>query len=81
MIGSKIARFIAESGEAMIRDLRWRLRRSANHPSWIANHNWPSSLPLFVARVLADHADHVLTLYDAAGLAKALDWCSYFHGL
>ena len=40
-----------------------------------------SALPLLVACVLADHADHVLTLHDAAGLAKTLDGCSYFHGL
>ena len=40
-----------------------------------------SALPLLVARVFANHADHVLTLHDAAGLAKAFDGCSYFHGL
>ena len=40
-----------------------------------------SALPLLVARILANDADHVLTLYDAAGLAKAFDGCSYFHGL
>ena len=40
-----------------------------------------SALPLLVARILADHADHVLSLHDAAGLAKPFDGCSYFHGL
>ena len=38
-------------------------------------------MPLLVARILANHANHVFTLYDAAGLAKAFDGCSYFHGL
>ena len=32
-----------------------------------------------MSRVLADHADDVLTLYDAARLAKALNGCSDFH--
>jgi len=31
------------------------------------------ALPLFVAGVLADHADHVLALHDAAGFAKPFD--------
>jgi len=39
------------------------------------------TLPLFVARVLADDADYVLALHDAAGFAKAFDGCSYFHDL
>ena len=39
------------------------------------------ALPLLVARVLADDADHILALHDAAGLAKPFDGCSYFHGL
>ena len=34
-----------------------------------------------MARVLADHADHILALHDAAGLAKPFDGCSYFHDL
>jgi hypothetical protein len=34
---------------------------------------WGLALPLFVARVFADHTDHVFALYDAAGLAKAFD--------
>ena len=37
------------------------------------------ALPLFMARVLADHADDVLALHDAAGFAEALYGCSYFH--
>ena len=69
----QIARVIAEAGEAMICQSRRRLRRSANRHSQIANHKWPSSLPLFVARVLADHADHVFALHDAAGFAKPFD--------
>ena len=40
-----------------------------------------SALPLLVARVFTDDADHILALHDAAGLAKAFDGCSYFHGL
>jgi hypothetical protein len=39
------------------------------------------ALPLLVARVLADHADDILALHDAAGFAKPFDRCSYFHGL
>jgi hypothetical protein len=39
-----------------------------------------SALPLLMARVLADDADNVLALHDAAALAKAFDGCSYFHG-
>src|SRR5258708_765378 len=39
------------------------------------------ALPLLVARVLANDADHVLALHDAAGLPKPFDGCSYFHGL
>ena len=38
------------------------------------------ALPLLVARILADDADHILALHDAAGLAKPFDGCSYFHG-
>jgi hypothetical protein len=37
------------------------------------------ALPLLVARILANDADHVLALHDAAGLAKPFDGCSYFH--
>ena len=37
------------------------------------------ALPLLVARVLADHADDIFALHDAAGFAKAFDGCSYFH--
>jgi hypothetical protein len=40
-----------------------------------------SALPLLVARILANDADHVLALHDAAGLAKPFDGCSYFHDL
>lgn len=29
------------------------------------------TLPLFVARIFANHADHVLSLHDAACLAKS----------
>jgi hypothetical protein len=32
-------------------------------------------------RVLADDADDVLALHDAAAFAESLDGCSYFHGL
>jgi hypothetical protein len=32
-----------------------------------------------MTRVLADHADDVLALHDAAGFAKALNGCSDFH--
>jgi len=39
------------------------------------------ALPLLVTRVFANDADHILTLHDAAGLAKPFDGCSYFHGL
>jgi len=39
------------------------------------------TLPLLVARVLADDANHVFALHDAAAFAKAFDGCSYFHGL
>ena len=39
------------------------------------------TLPLFVARVFTDHADHVFTLHDAAAFAEAFDGCSYFHGV
>ena len=38
------------------------------------------ALPLLVARVFTDDADHILALHDAAGLAKAFDGCSNFHG-
>ena len=38
-------------------------------------------MPLLVPRVLADDADDVLALHDAAAFAEALDGCSYFHGL
>ena len=31
------------------------------------------ALPLLVAGVLANHADHVFALHDAAGLAKPFD--------
>jgi hypothetical protein len=40
-----------------------------------------SALPLLVARILANDADDILALHDAAGFAKPLDGCSYFHGL
>jgi hypothetical protein len=39
-----------------------------------------SALPLFMARILANDADHIFALHDAAGLAKPFDGCSYFHG-
>ena len=39
------------------------------------------TLPLFVARILTNHANHVFALHDAAAFAKAFDGCSYFHGL
>ena len=32
-----------------------------------------------MARVFADHTDHVFALHDAAAFAKAFDGCSYFH--
>jgi hypothetical protein len=37
------------------------------------------ALPLLVARVLANHAQDIFTLYDAAAFAKAFYGCSYFH--
>jgi hypothetical protein len=37
------------------------------------------ALPLLVPRVLADHAQDVLALHDAALLAKAFHGCSNFH--
>jgi hypothetical protein len=39
------------------------------------------ALPLLVARILANNADHIFALHDAAGFAKPFDRCSYFHGL
>ena len=42
---------------------------------------WGLALPLLVARILANYADHVFALHDAAAFAKAFDGCSYFHGL
>lgn len=39
------------------------------------------TLPLLVARILANHADHVFALHDTAAFAKAFDGCSYFHGI
>jgi len=39
------------------------------------------ALPLLVARVLANNAQDILTLYDAAAFAKAFYGCSYFHFL
>jgi len=39
------------------------------------------TLPLFVARIFTNYANHIFALYDAAALAEAFDGCSYFHGL
>jgi len=39
----------------------------------IANHKWGLALPLLVARILANHAQHIFALHDAAGLAKPFD--------
>ena len=39
------------------------------------------TLPLLVARIFANDANHVFALHDAAAFAKAFDGCSYFHGL
>jgi hypothetical protein len=40
-----------------------------------------STLPLFVARVFANDAHDVFAFHDAAGFAKALNGCSYFHDI
>lgn len=34
-----------------------------------------------MARVLADDANYVFALYDAAAFAKSFYGCSYFHGI
>ena len=47
--------------------------QSANRKSPIANHKWVLALPLLVARILANYAQHILALHDAAGLAKPFD--------
>jgi hypothetical protein len=39
----------------------------------------PSTLPLLVAGLGADHADHAIALDDLALAANALDRCSHFH--
>jgi hypothetical protein len=39
----------------------------------------PSTLPLFVAGLGADHADHAVALDDLALAANALNRCSHFH--
>jgi hypothetical protein len=38
-------------------------------------------LPLLVPRILADHADDIFALHDAAAFAKTFDGGSDFHGL
>ena len=55
--------------------------REFNRKSKIENREFKMALalPLLVARILANDADHVLALHDAAGLAKPFDGCSYFH--
>jgi hypothetical protein len=47
--------------------------QSADRKSPIVNHKWGLALPLFVARILANDAQHILALHDAAGLAKPFD--------
>jgi hypothetical protein len=48
-----------------------------------SGHGWlrstELSLPLLVARILANHTHDILALHDAARFAKALHGCSYFH--
>ena len=52
-------------------DPDFRSAQSANRKSSIANGIL--ALPLLVARILANHAQYILALYDAAGLAKPFD--------
>ena len=54
-------------------DPDFRSAQSANRKSPIANHKWVLALPLLVARILANYAQHILALHDAAGLAKPFD--------
>ena len=49
-------------------DFRAAPRATANRQSQITNG--VLALPLLVARILANHAQHILALHDAAGLAK-----------
>jgi hypothetical protein len=41
--------------------------------------NEPSTLALLVARILADHPNHTVTLHNLAVAAHALYRCQYFH--
>jgi hypothetical protein len=56
---------------------------AAGFSFWAATPNPKSksvlALLLFVARVLADDAHHVLALDDLAAFAKPFDGCSDFH--
>jgi hypothetical protein len=54
-------------------DPDFRSAQSANRKPPIVDHNLVLALPLLVARVLADHAQHILALHDAAGFAKPFD--------
>jgi hypothetical protein len=48
-------------------------RSEFNQKSEIENPKWRLALPLLVARILANNADHILALHDAAGFAKPFD--------
>src|SRR4029079_15445576 len=81
------SRISFESGRPMpnryVKAISTRLLRGRSTPAIRAMFPTPdrSALPLPVARVLAQHADHALAADDDAILADLLDRCSDFHGL
>jgi hypothetical protein len=56
-------------------DFRSRFPIRAERQPQIANRKsqWGLALPLLVARILANDAQDILALHDAAGLAKPFD--------